>query len=263
MARQVNPKQRRFVTEYLIDLNATAAAGRAGYSDTSIGRQLITKNHVKEEIARQQAQLAAVTDITPAKVLERLWDLVEADPNELIDFRRTCCRYCWGVGNRWQYTQAEMEAARVEWQKKAEKAQSEGKTLGPFDEAGGIGYDRRKEPNQACQECFGEGVGEAFAKDTRKLSKRARRLYAGVKQTRHGLEIKMHDQYAALIDVARHLGMFPSKRDADDDDLTDAERVARIATILDRARSARAGQAPPVADDGPGHPEGSSGPIPE
>ena len=36
-------------------------------------------------------------------------------------------------------------------------------------------------------------------------------LYAGVKQTREGLEIKMHDQQKALENAARHLGMFQDK----------------------------------------------------
>ena len=36
-------------------------------------------------------------------------------------------------------------------------------------------------------------------------------LYAGVKQTKDGLEIKMHDQQKALENVARHLGMFQDK----------------------------------------------------
>ena len=36
-------------------------------------------------------------------------------------------------------------------------------------------------------------------------------LYAGVKQTKEGFEIKMHDQLAALDKVAKHLGMFSDK----------------------------------------------------
>ena len=36
--RGLTPKQRRFVEEYLIDLNATAAAQRAGYSEKTADR---------------------------------------------------------------------------------------------------------------------------------------------------------------------------------------------------------------------------------
>ena len=45
----LTPKQQRFVEEYLIDLNATQAAIRAGYSEKtadSIGLQLLRKTQV-------------------------------------------------------------------------------------------------------------------------------------------------------------------------------------------------------------------------
>jgi phage terminase small subunit len=47
--------------------------------------------------------------------------------------------------------------------------------------------------------------------DTRKLSKTAARLYAGMKQTKEGLEVKMHSQDDALVNVGRHLGLFTDK----------------------------------------------------
>lgn len=36
-------------------------------------------------------------------------------------------------------------------------------------------------------------------------------LYAGAEETRYGVKVKMHDQLAALVKVADHLGMFESK----------------------------------------------------
>ena len=53
----LTPKQQRFVEEYLIDLNATQAAIRAGYSEKtadSIGLQLLRKTQVAEAIAGAQ-----------------------------------------------------------------------------------------------------------------------------------------------------------------------------------------------------------------
>jgi hypothetical protein len=76
-----------------------------------------------------------------------------------------------------------------------------------FSEQGGTGYDPRKDPNPKCPECFGEGEEKAFPKDTRDLSPEARRLYAGVKVTKEGLEIKMHSQSEARKLIAQHLGM--------------------------------------------------------
>jgi phage terminase small subunit len=50
-----------------------------------------------------------------------------------------------------------------------------------------------------------------FPKDARLLSERARRLYAGIKVTKDGIEVKMRDQDAALLNLAKHLGMFVQK----------------------------------------------------
>ena len=53
----ITPKQQRFVTEYLIDLNATQAAIRAGYSRKTAqqqGSRLLTNVVVKRAIAAQQ-----------------------------------------------------------------------------------------------------------------------------------------------------------------------------------------------------------------
>lgn len=68
----LTPKQQRFVEEYLLDLNATAAAGRAGYRDPNIGRQLITKHNVAAAIAAAQACRSERTRVTADDVLREL-----------------------------------------------------------------------------------------------------------------------------------------------------------------------------------------------
>ena len=53
-------KQRRFVDEYLIDLNATQAAIRAGYSEKTaryIGYENLTKPHISNAIQERMEQL--------------------------------------------------------------------------------------------------------------------------------------------------------------------------------------------------------------
>ena len=74
---KLTAKQERFVEEYLCDLNATAAAGRAGYSDPNIGRQLITKNNVAVAIAAGQAERSARTEVTQDYVLAVIMDTIE------------------------------------------------------------------------------------------------------------------------------------------------------------------------------------------
>lgn len=70
--RSLTPKQRRFVDEYLIDLNASAAALRAGYRHADSGRQLITKPHIQEAIAAAQAERAGRTELSQDWVIRRL-----------------------------------------------------------------------------------------------------------------------------------------------------------------------------------------------
>jgi hypothetical protein len=212
----LTPKQAQFVREYLIDLNATQAAIRAGYSQATayaIGHENLSKPELVAAIAEAQEARSKRTNITADDVLKELWAIGKADPNELIEYRRGCCRHCWGEGNRHQYTAAEMVKRRAAHDKKSDLgAEAEAWDAdGMFDEGGGIGFDARKEPNAECPECFGLGVGAVFAKDTRKLSADAGRLYAGVKITKDGLEIKMHDKVGALTQIGRHLGMFTDK----------------------------------------------------
>ena len=77
--KKLTDKQKRFVDEYLVDLNATAAARRAGYSESNadqIASRLVGKSQVKEAIAERQECLQARTEVTQDWVIEKLKDLV-------------------------------------------------------------------------------------------------------------------------------------------------------------------------------------------
>lgn len=68
-------KQRRFKDEYLVDLNATKAAIRAGYSEKTAevqGSRLLRNVQVADAIAEAQATRADRTGITADKVLKEL-----------------------------------------------------------------------------------------------------------------------------------------------------------------------------------------------
>ena len=87
MKRNLTPKQARFVAEYLVDLNATQAAVRAGYSQRtaeSIGRQLLRKTTVSEALSAAQAKRAAKTEITAERVVEALARIAFADPRSVF-----------------------------------------------------------------------------------------------------------------------------------------------------------------------------------
>lgn len=71
----LTPKQARFVTEYLVDLNATQAAIRAGYSAKTarqMGTENLSKPVIAEAIAQGQKKRSDDTGITAAWVLQRL-----------------------------------------------------------------------------------------------------------------------------------------------------------------------------------------------
>ena len=72
---KLTDKQKRFVDEYLVDLNATAAAKRAGYSEKtaySMGQRLLKKVEIQAAIQKRQAKLRGKLEITQERVLEEL-----------------------------------------------------------------------------------------------------------------------------------------------------------------------------------------------
>jgi len=76
MAREnkLTPKQERFVQEYLIDLNATQAAIRCGYSDKTagqMGHELLKKPEISEAIEAAMEQRARSVGIDAEWVLQQ------------------------------------------------------------------------------------------------------------------------------------------------------------------------------------------------
>lgn len=78
--KKLTPKQLRFVEEYLVDLNATQAAIRAGYSERSAKVQacrLLTKDNVSRAVERGKAERSKRTEITQDFVLSGLKEVAE------------------------------------------------------------------------------------------------------------------------------------------------------------------------------------------
>lgn len=77
---KLTPKQQRFVEEYLVDLNATQAAIRAGYSARNadkIASQLLGKSRVAAAIAYAKAERSARVAVSADYVLNNLVEIVE------------------------------------------------------------------------------------------------------------------------------------------------------------------------------------------
>jgi phage terminase small subunit len=83
-------KQRRFVEEYLVDLNATQAAIRAGYNQKSasrIGPENLEKPVIKAEITKAMAERSKRTQIEADQVLQRLGAVAFADIGDVVEVR--------------------------------------------------------------------------------------------------------------------------------------------------------------------------------
>lgn len=77
-SRPLTPKQAAFVREYLVDLNATQAAVRAGYSVRtagSIGQENLTKPEIRQAVETALEQRAAQTARTALEVLRDIREL--------------------------------------------------------------------------------------------------------------------------------------------------------------------------------------------
>jgi phage terminase small subunit len=165
----LNARQTRFAIEYCVDYNATQAAIRAGYSpETSgqIGHELLKNLEIENAINRHMADCAAAASITPQWILSKWREIVEEDPNDLMETRNKPCSQCWPSG---------------------------------------LEYD---EPNPGCALCMGQGQVVTIFKNSR-----GRKLFAGVKKTKDGLEIKTRDQDAALKNLSAYLGMSVERRE--------------------------------------------------
>lgn len=84
-------KQRRFVEEYLIDLNATQAAIRAGYQVSStqraseIGSELLHKTPVQKAIQQAMAERSKRTGISQDRVIEELAKIAFMNAADVIN----------------------------------------------------------------------------------------------------------------------------------------------------------------------------------
>lgn len=84
----MTPKQEQFCREYLIDLNATQAAIRAGYAPRSAdvtGSRLLGNAKIAAEVRRLRDEQSQRLHRDADEVLRRLWMIVEADPTKAFD----------------------------------------------------------------------------------------------------------------------------------------------------------------------------------
>ncbi|EEP9290008.1 terminase small subunit [Salmonella enterica] len=159
--------------------------GNAAYVTAS---QLLRNPKVFRAISyfRNQYQKRYTADLD--LLVSQLMAIVQADPNQLAQFRRVNCRYCWGENHLYQWRDI------AEFDKAAAQTSRDGK---PEPEYGGLGFVDNAIPNPDCPKCCGEGTGQLYMADTTLLDGDARQLYAGAKLGKFGVEILLEDKAAA------------------------------------------------------------------
>ncbi|MBN9402233.1 MAG: terminase small subunit [Burkholderiales bacterium] len=196
VSRPLNAKVLRFVDEYLVDMNATQAAIRAGYSAKTAyaqGQRLLKKAEVQAAISAGMAARSQRTKITQDMVLEELAKLAFSDPRAF--FRED------GTLKHPQELDDRSAAALAQFEVREE-----------FE---------REDPDEAA-EAQPHG-GEL------------RRQYGRKRLAGYTTKVKWADKRAALVDIGKHLGMFIDRKEirmgelerASDEDL--ARRIAAAA----------------------------------
>ena len=197
----IAPRELRFVSTLFrtIPRNQTAAymevynvedMNTAGVAAS----KLMQKPYIIAEVEKWDAMLKSDLQMDIAALHREAFLIANADPRELTDTITGSCRYCHGEDHKFHRTPAEYER---DLDKHIDQCQAIGKPdpLGLlFKVQGGIGFNKYRAPHPECPECFGEGVLVTRFKDSRDLSPGAARLFAGVKETRNGIEIITRNQ---------------------------------------------------------------------
>lgn len=176
----LSPKQSRFVSEFLIDLNGKAAAIRAGYSEKSaiqIASNLLAKAEVKAAVAAGRAKVAAKLEVTAEAVVAELAKL--------------------GFANMSDYMRVGEDGA-------------------PRLDFAGLTRDQMAALSEVTVEevVTNEGPGEAQSADWLGEGEAPKSDPEEVEQFRavRKVKFKLWDKRAALVDLGRHLGIFEADK---------------------------------------------------
>lgn len=207
----MTPKQKRFVDEYLVDLNATQAAIRCGYAPGSAevqGCRLLSNAKIAEAVQKAMDSRAARTEITADRVLSELAKIGFADIRRAI---------------KW-YSQTNVAAIDDDPDSQA------------LVDEGAVRFAVQNQVELVSSDEIDDATAAAIAE---------------IGQSSTGaLKVKLHDKRAALVDIGKHLGMFKERVEHTGKDggaiefeqkvKEDADAVASaIASLVERARAAR------------------------
>lgn len=175
-------KQKRFCEEYIVDLNGTQAAIRAGYAQNSANEQaarMLAKDSIKAYIQELMAARSKRTEITADRVLQELAAVAFAKIDDFLKVEMiTQVEYVPVVEGATEDEDDEDDAEKAMTMKPVER--------------------KYKVVN----------IYETDSIDKEKLP-----AIASIKQTKDGIELKTHDKIKSLELLGRHLSMWNDKMD--------------------------------------------------
>lgn len=211
----LNFEQQAFVDELLaMERRVAWKAYQRAYRVTdrkvceAAASRLLSLVKVQKAIAAgEQARLKRV-QYSQDQMFNRMFTMLTADVNEIVEHRRENCRHCYGKDFLYQWIDEEEHEKVCE---EIDRSLEDGQLPNYPSTEGGFGFDAHALPNPDCPNCGGDGYPRVVIQDTRFLSPGARMLYQGVKQTKEGMEVKTIDQFAVARTLMQHMGMLDPK----------------------------------------------------
>lgn len=209
-------KERAFVEIYATNGGNATTAYRAAYDVRGTSRHhAATAYHVLEKpgVQRYLAELrkiaadAASIDIQALLEADRAIVAAAEHAEKLTGYKVQCCRHCHGKRHLYQWRDDEEYTLALCAVMDFNATAPESKARGLPSDAGGYGFDPSVPPVPECTHCDGDGVQKPTIGDTSDLGL-ARPLYRGIKITKNGVEVLLHDVDKAKERLLRAAGAF-------------------------------------------------------
>lgn len=161
-------RQKRFCEEYLIDLNATQAAIRAGYSPKNadkIGPELLGKTRVSNAIQQAMAARSRRTGISQDRVITELAKIAFVNASDVIDLDQAkvqpgACRDDLACVQSVKVKEGNITEREIKLADKLKALELLGKHLGMFTDKLGIDLQPSEKLSDILAQLGGEGLEE-------------------------------------------------------------------------------------------------------
>ncbi|HHT8991134.1 TPA: terminase small subunit [Burkholderia cenocepacia] len=204
--RKLTFQEETLCLEYTKDGNWFRACRRAGLrSNTEIRMQPHIRRRLDELAELRNQRHAAEADT----IIEYLYNVVTADPNELAEVVNGACRHCWGYDVAHKKKTGEIRINhKYQFRTNEERRQEKEANAGTLPNGnGGIGYSKDRAPNPECPVCDGHGLTNYIVHDTNTFSP-ARALIKGIKIAGGQVEIVTHDKMKAADMLLKVMGKY-------------------------------------------------------